>query len=126
MSHRRLLLGMLLAGPMAAQQSVTIIHAGAALDGRGGVIDNPYIIVRGTTIERVATSPVSMPGATTIDLGSATLLPGLIDAHVHPGWYVDRNGKRNSNRSGDTPQQAFDARAGNLKDRKSHTSELQS
>jgi imidazolonepropionase-like amidohydrolase len=41
-------------------------------------------------------------------------LPGLIDAHTHPGWYVDRQGKRNSGRSGDTPGQAALARAGNL------------
>jgi len=33
---------------------------------------------------------------------------------VHPGWYVDRQGKRNSQRSGDTPAQAALARAGNL------------
>ena len=55
-----------------------------------------------------------MPGASSIDLGPATLLPGLIDAHVHPGWYVDRQGKRNSQRSGDTQAQAALARAGNL------------
>jgi imidazolonepropionase-like amidohydrolase len=42
------------------------------------------------------------------------VLPGLIDAHVHPGWYVDRQGKRNSQRSGDTPAQAALARSGNL------------
>jgi imidazolonepropionase-like amidohydrolase len=41
-------------------------------------------------------------------------MPGLIDAHVHPGWYVDRNGKRNNARSGDSPAQAALARAGNL------------
>jgi imidazolonepropionase-like amidohydrolase len=57
---------------------------------------------------------VSIAGASTIELGTATLLPGLIDAHVHPGWYVDRQGKRNSQRSGDTPAQAALARAGNL------------
>jgi imidazolonepropionase-like amidohydrolase len=119
MTGRALLVAVVLIARTAAGQqpppAVTIIHARSALDGRGGVIDNPYIIVRGTTIERIATSPLAMPGAMTIDLGSATLLPGLIDAHVHPGWYVDRNGKRNSNRSGDTPAQAFEARAGNLK-----------
>jgi cytosine/adenosine deaminase-related metal-dependent hydrolase len=48
------------------------------------------------------------------DAGQHLLLPGLIDAHVHPGWYVDRQGKRNSQRSGDTPAQAALARAGNL------------
>lgn len=100
--------------PRAAADSVTIIHAQAALDGRGGTIRNAYVVVRGSRIDRVATSPVAIAGATTIELGTATLLPGFIDAHVHPGWYVDRQGKRNSGRSGDSPAQAALARAGNL------------
>ena len=99
----------------AAQMPVTtVIHAATVLDGRGGSTRNAYVVVRGGKIERVTTAPVSVQGATAIELGSATLLPGLIDAHVHPGWYVDRQGKRNSQRSGDTPAQAALARAGNL------------
>jgi imidazolonepropionase-like amidohydrolase len=92
----------------------TIIHAATMLDGRGGTTRNAYVVVRGNRIEQVATTQPTIPGARTIELGSATLLPGLIDAHVHPGWYVDRQGKRNSQRSGDTPAQAALARAGNL------------
>ena len=102
------------AAPALAPDSVAVIHARAALDGRGGSVRNAWVVVRGTRIERVSLTPVSIPGATTIELGSATLMPGLIDAHVHPGWYVDRLGKRNSQRSGDTPAQAALARAGNL------------
>jgi imidazolonepropionase-like amidohydrolase len=95
-------------------EPVTIIHAATMLDGRGASTKNAYVVVRGARIDRIASTPVSIQGATTIELGSATLLPGFIDAHVHPGWYVDRNGKRNSQRSGDTPAQAALARAGNL------------
>ena len=98
----------------APTDSVTVIHAGTMLDGRGASQRSVYVVVRGGRIERVSTTPVKLAGATTIELGSATLLPGLIDAHVHPGWYVDRQGKRNSQRSGDTPAQAALARAGNL------------
>lgn len=97
-----------------ADDSVVVIHAGTMLDGRGASVHNAYVVVRGNRIERVATSPVTLPGAKLVELGSATLLPGLIDTHVHPGWYVDRQGKRNSQRSGDTPAQAALARAGNL------------
>ncbi len=101
---------------VTAQQAapVTIIRAATMLDGRGATLHNVWVIVRGRRIERVSTSAVSTTGATVIDLGTATLLPGLIDAHVHPGWYVDARGKRNSARSGDTPAQAALARAGNL------------
>ena len=97
-----------------SEDSVTVIHANTVLDGRGAVLRNAWVIVRGSRIERVSTTRVKLPGATMIELGSATLLPGLIDAHVHPGWYVDRMGKRNSPRSGDTPSQGALARAGNL------------
>jgi imidazolonepropionase-like amidohydrolase len=94
--------------------AATIIHAGTVLDGRGGATHNAYVLVHGGKIERVSTAPVTVQGASVIELGAATLLPGLIDAHVHPGWYVDKQGKRNSQRSGDTPAQAALARAGNL------------
>jgi imidazolonepropionase-like amidohydrolase len=99
---------------MAPADSLTIIHAATLLDGRGARTQNVWVVVRGARIDRVSKSAVSMPGARVIELGSATLLPGLIDAHTHPGWYVDRQGKRNSQQSGDTPTQAALARAGNL------------
>ena len=110
------LIGLAISGPSHAQRTApaTVIHAATVLDGRGGSTRNAYVVVRDGKIERVATTAVSIPGATTIELGSATLLPGLIDGHTHPGWYVDRQGKRNSQRSGDTPAQAALARAGNL------------
>lgn len=94
--------------------TVSVIHSATLLDGRGASMRNVWVVVRGRRIERVSTTAINIPGARAIELGSATLLPGLIDAHVHPGWYVDRQGKRNSARSGDTPAQAALARAGNL------------
>jgi imidazolonepropionase-like amidohydrolase len=97
-----------------ASGAQVVIHAATLLDGRGATTRNAYVVVRNGKIERVSTASVDMRGAVTVELGSATLLPGLIDAHVHPGWYVDKNGKRNSQRSGDTPAQAALARAGNL------------
>jgi len=100
--------------PPVSAEPPSIIHAAQVLDGRGGSMQNAYVVVRNGKIERVATTPVSVAGAETIELGTATLLPGLIDAHVHPGWYIDRQGKRNSQRSGDTPAEAALARAGNL------------
>ncbi len=103
-------------GTASAQQpgAATVIHAGTLLDGRGGSVRDAWVVVRGSRIERVATTHVEVEGSQAVELGPATLLPGLIDAHVHPGWYVDRNGRRNSPRNGDTPAEAALARAGNL------------
>jgi imidazolonepropionase-like amidohydrolase len=50
----------------------------------------------------------------TYELGDATLLPGLIDAHTHPGWYINREGALHSGRDSDTPAQSALAQAGNL------------
>lgn len=101
-------------GSAAQRDTVTVIHAGTMLDGRGAAMRNVWVVVRGNRIDRVSPTAVTIAGARVIELGAATLLPGLIDTHVHPGWYVDRQGKRNSQRSGDTPSQAALARAGNL------------
>lgn len=100
--------------PSTRADSITVVHAATVLDGRGGITRNAWVVVRGNAIERISTTPVRIAGATIVELGAATLMPGLIDAHVHPGWYVDSQGKRNSARSGDTPAQAALARAGNL------------
>ena len=41
------------------------------------------ILVQGDKISAVGTSVQHPAGAEVIDLGNATLMPGLIDAHVH-------------------------------------------
>jgi imidazolonepropionase-like amidohydrolase len=46
-------------------------------------IQNPVVIVEGSRIKQVGTSLVAPAGAQVVDLGDATLMPGLIDAHTH-------------------------------------------
>jgi imidazolonepropionase-like amidohydrolase len=41
------------------------------------------VLVEGETIREVAERPIRSEAAETIDLGGRTLMPGLIDAHVH-------------------------------------------
>src|SRR5687768_10159963 len=73
----------LLASAALAQSQPTItVRAARIIDGRGQVTTNQTVIVRGSTIERIATPS----GAVTHDLGNLTLLPGFIDTHVHIGW----------------------------------------
>lgn len=97
--------------PQPSPESVTI-HAARAIDGLGHEMTNAFIVVRDGRIEAVSAGPPTKRA--TYELGDVTLLPGLIDAHVHPGWYINREGALHSGRDGDTPAQSALARAGNL------------
>lgn len=71
---------------VSAQETVTVIRATRLIDGTGAApIASAVIVVRGNRIESVGNaSSVTIPaGATIIDLGNATILPGFIDTHVH-------------------------------------------
>jgi imidazolonepropionase-like amidohydrolase len=68
-----------------APQAATLIHAGRLIDG---LADRPVeavtIVVDGNTIQSVKAGYAAPgPGDTLIDLKDATVLPGLIDTHVH-------------------------------------------
>ncbi|MBA3544186.1 MAG: amidohydrolase family protein, partial [Chthoniobacterales bacterium] len=73
-----------LASIASAAAPVTMIKAGRLLDGRGGAPLVPAMVrVEGEKIAEVGTNLALPEGATVIDLGDATLLPGLIDLHTH-------------------------------------------
>jgi imidazolonepropionase-like amidohydrolase len=66
--------------------SVTLVKADRLLDPRtGNVLTPAFVLIEGDKIKQVGTpSQVGVPvGARVIELGGATLLPGLIDAHTH-------------------------------------------
>jgi imidazolonepropionase-like amidohydrolase len=64
----------------------TLVRAGHLLDVHNGkLLDAQTIVVVGETIQSIAAT-ASMPagtGDTIVDLGSMTVLPGLIDVHTH-------------------------------------------
>jgi imidazolonepropionase-like amidohydrolase len=63
---------------------VIVIKAARLLDGRGGPPLTPAMIrVEGDKIAQVGVTVETAAGAQVIDLGSRTLLPGLIDLHTH-------------------------------------------
>ncbi|HEY2675554.1 MAG TPA: amidohydrolase family protein [Steroidobacteraceae bacterium] len=61
-----------------------VLRAAHLLDvGTGRIVTPAEILVEGEHITAVGTAVAHPPGARVIDLGDSTLLPGLIDVHVH-------------------------------------------
>jgi imidazolonepropionase-like amidohydrolase len=79
------LLAFLCATLLAAQPARTIVlHAARLLDVETGMVLAPAeVLVQGDRIAAAGAAVSHPAGAQVIDLGDATLLPGLIDAHVH-------------------------------------------
>ncbi len=88
----------------AAHAAVTVIKVGHLVDPVGGTVkEHQVLVIEGDKIKAVGTaeevtaaqelSVETLAGARTIDLGNATVLPGLIDCHTHlvyhPGNYTE-------------------------------------
>jgi imidazolonepropionase-like amidohydrolase len=83
MTAHRLWVSLLLASAAFAQQS-TVIRAARLLDVESGKMLTPgEVLVTGERIVAVGTAVNRPPNAEMVELGDRTLLPGLIDAHVH-------------------------------------------
>jgi imidazolonepropionase-like amidohydrolase len=69
------------------------IRAARLLDvERGQIINHPVVVIEGARITNVGVKVAIPAGAQIIDLGDATLLPGLIDAHTHITYHFDATG----------------------------------
>jgi len=106
MSYRRLTTivvicaALICAAPLGAQAPSTAAHlvvlkAAHLFDAVSGrLTDGAMIVVSGGKIQAVGAGAAMPAGAEVIDLGDATLMPGLIDSHVHmdgegqDNWYL--------------------------------------
>ncbi len=79
-----------------AQDTITV-RATRVLDGKGGVLPNATVEIRDGRIVKVD----QRTGPVTYDLGNRTLMPGLIDVHVHIGYHFGKNGRAQN--QGETP-----------------------
>jgi imidazolonepropionase-like amidohydrolase len=80
---------------LAPRDQVVAIRAGKLFDARNGtLLANQVIVVRGDRIADVGAGAEIPPGATVIDLSNATVLPGMIDAHVHVNTGGDNMARR--------------------------------
>ncbi|HEY6499231.1 MAG TPA: amidohydrolase family protein [Streptosporangiaceae bacterium] len=69
---------------IAPRPSLTALRASWLFEGTGSaLIPDPLVVLDGTTIRAVSSGGSVPDGAAVVDFGGATLLPGLIDTHVH-------------------------------------------
>jgi imidazolonepropionase-like amidohydrolase len=93
------MMSLLFVAPLAGQEPTIVMRAGMLLDGKGGALRSVDIVVQGSKIVKIA----SQTGTPNYDLRKLTILPGLIDTHVHISSHFGHDG-RASNR-GETPEQ---------------------
>jgi imidazolonepropionase-like amidohydrolase len=69
---------------LADPTHAVVLHAARLLDVKNGRILKPAeILVQGDRIVEVGTTVKHPPGVEVMELGDRTLMPGLIDAHIH-------------------------------------------
>ena len=78
---------------VAAAQARIVIRAGRLLDGKGGARENVALVVEGSRIARITSGDDTTTGPITYDLQQLTLMPGLIDTHVHIDSHFGRDGR---------------------------------
>ncbi|HYL86674.1 MAG TPA: amidohydrolase family protein [Candidatus Angelobacter sp.] len=78
-------------GTSEAQDRPIVLKASTVLNGKGQVLHDTIIVVESGKIARVGGA--APKDAIIYDLTGLTVSPGWIDAHVHPTWHFDANGR---------------------------------
>ncbi len=94
---------------ISAQASISI-HAARALDGAGQILRDVTVVVENGKIAKIERG---IRTRADYELGTMTLLPGLIDGHAHLAWYFNRKGRLHTDDDGGTPAQSMLSIAGN-------------
>jgi imidazolonepropionase-like amidohydrolase len=74
----------------SAAAATTALIADRLIDGRSDTArSNAVVLVEGDRIVGIGDRSIIPPGADLVELGDATLLPGMINTHEHPLMYSD-------------------------------------
>jgi imidazolonepropionase-like amidohydrolase len=107
------------AGAQDPGVGTTVIRAARILDGRGSAIANGAVVVRHGRIVAVergtAASAAAQRAGVLYDLGGSTVMPGLIDGHIHATQHFNAAGRLHTGNDGETPAQTALAVARNLR-----------
>jgi imidazolonepropionase-like amidohydrolase len=90
------------ASSSTAQDAPLVVKAAAVIDGKGGVHKGAAVVVQNGRIVRIEPSATKA----TYDLARFTVLPGMIDTHVHLASHFGKDGRIASGK-GETPVQAI-------------------
>jgi imidazolonepropionase-like amidohydrolase len=70
--------------PLGGRDPLIVLRAAWLFDGISStLVPDPVVVIDGTTILAVTSGGNAPEGAAVTDLAGATLLPGLVDTHVH-------------------------------------------
>jgi len=69
---------------VGAQSNITVFEGGRVIVGDGKVIENATVVVEGTRITMVGSGNIkAAPLATRVSLAGKTLMPAIVDTHIH-------------------------------------------
>jgi imidazolonepropionase-like amidohydrolase len=77
---------------MISMAALTVLRAGWLFDGTGSpLVPEPAVLIEGSRIVAVTSSDEAPADADVVVLAGATLLPGLVDTHVHLAFDASRD-----------------------------------
>ncbi len=90
-----LTLALVISQTSATPAPTTVIRAARLFDAKSGQVISPgLVVVQGDRIVGAGPGATVPAGATVIELGDATLLPGLTDAHTHISFEMSDDWKK--------------------------------
>ncbi len=79
--------------PEAVDEGLVVLTADRVFDGGGGVFEDHAVVVREGRIVSVGPAAAAPGAGRRLDFPGGSILPGLIDTHVHLSWHFGEDGK---------------------------------